>query len=323
MRTRLLGGTGLRVSEVGLGCWALGSADIVLGGQPNSYASVPPEEAHRIVRTALDAGVTFFDTADVYGLGKGERVLARALGADRKRIVLATKGGYIPDGEVGMATSVSKRHILDACEQSLRRLATDWIDLYQLHLPPADAEMEEARDALETLKREGKIRAAGVSVANRFDRAAEILSRDAPLFQTVQVYYNLVLRQAETSVLPLALAKGVGIIAASPLSRGLLSGRYGPQSSFAATDVRRGWNAGEGQRAWFEAHALKAEAFRRACAAEEVPPAAAALRFVLDHPAVSVAIPGARASAQAVSNAAASDLPPLSPGLRRAAEALR
>ncbi len=323
MKARPLGSTGLRVSEVGLGCWALGSADIVLAGQPNSYASVPSEEAHRIVRTALDAGVTFFDTADVYGLGKGERLLASALGADRKRVVLATKGGYIPDGEVGMATSVSKRHILDACEQSLKRLATDWIDLYQLHLPPSDAEMDGAREAVETLKKEGKIRAAGFSVANRFDRGAEILrGKDNP-FQTIQCYYNIVLRQAEADLLPLARERGIGVIVASPLSRGLLSGRYGAETSFAGTDIRRGWNTGESQRTWFETNVRKTDSFRNACAAEGILPAAAALRFVLDHPAVSTAIPGAREAGQAAANAAVSDLPPLPASVRAAAETIR
>jgi aryl-alcohol dehydrogenase-like predicted oxidoreductase len=187
--TRRLGRSGRDVSALGLGCWAIGGPFSTFG-RPAGWGEVDDEESVRAIRRALDLGVTLFDTADVYGCGHSERMLGRALGADRQRVVIATKFGYAFDEATRdiVGTDLSPEGIRGACEASLRRLRTSHIDLYQLHVGDAtEAQLGVVRDVLEELVRKGSIRAYGWST----DNPADLRSFAGPACATVQAQLNV------------------------------------------------------------------------------------------------------------------------------------
>jgi aryl-alcohol dehydrogenase-like predicted oxidoreductase len=227
METRALGRSGLQVSIVGLGC--------------NNFGRRCNEEATRaVVEKALDLGVTLFDTADVYGPGGlSEELLGKALGARRREIVLATKFG-LPMGEGALRRGASRRWILDAVEASLRRLATDWIDLYQLHFPDPATPIEETLRALDDLVRQGKVRYVGCSNFSGWqiaDAAWTARTHGLAPFVTAQNHYNLLERGVEAEVVPACGAFGLSLLPYFPLASGLLTGKY-----------RRGEKAPDGTR---------------------------------------------------------------------------
>jgi aryl-alcohol dehydrogenase-like predicted oxidoreductase len=215
MEFRRLGESGLEVSVVGVGCNQFGRR-------------VDGPGVARIVHAALDAGVTLFDTADVYAAGESERLLGAALRGNRDSVIIATKVGS-PMGEGPYASGASRRHIRSAVEQSLRRLNTDWIDLYQIHLPDDDTPIEETLSVLDDLVREGKVRYIGCSNFTGWQIAdadwtsyIHHLSR----FISAQNEYSLLNRKAEEEVAPACEHFGLGLIPYFPLMRGLLTGRY-------------------------------------------------------------------------------------------------
>jgi aryl-alcohol dehydrogenase-like predicted oxidoreductase len=215
MEFRRVGESGLEVSVVGVGCNQFGRRVDATG-------------VARIVHAALDAGVTLFDTADAYGGGESERLLGAALRGRRDAAIVATKvGGKM--GEGPYSSGASRRHIRAAVENSLRRLGTDWIDLYQVHFPDADTPIEETLSALDDLVREGKVRYVGCSNFSGWQIAdadwtsyIHHLSR----FISAQNEYSLLNRAAEAEVAPACEHFGLGLIPYFPLMRGLLTGRY-------------------------------------------------------------------------------------------------
>lgn len=215
MRQRQLGASGLTVSVVGLGC--------------NNFRSRMSDEAvHATVAAALDAGVTLFDTADIYGnRGGSEEILGAALGARRSEVVVATKFGV--DMGDGATARGSRRYVRTAVEASLRRLGTDWIDLYQMHMPDPLTPLEETLAALDELITEGKVRYIGSS---NFDAwqviEANWIARRArrSRFIGAQNLYNLLERDAERELVPACLHAGVGLLPFFPLANGLLTGKY-------------------------------------------------------------------------------------------------
>jgi aryl-alcohol dehydrogenase-like predicted oxidoreductase len=218
MQQRNLGTSGLRVSVIGLGC--------------NNFGGRSGLEASRkVIRRALDLGVTLFDTADVYGdePGASETILGQSLGERRGEIVLATKFGSGMDKD-GRLKGASRRYIMSAVEESLRRLRTDWIDLYQLHFPDPLTPIEETLRALHDLVRQGKVRYIGSSNLPGWQVAdAEWMARSLGLnrFISVQDEYSLLVRDVEREVLPAARAYGLGALPYFPLASGLLTGKYG------------------------------------------------------------------------------------------------
>jgi aryl-alcohol dehydrogenase-like predicted oxidoreductase len=213
---RNLGQSGLRVSAVGLGC--------------NNFGGRIDEAATKaVIHKALDLGITLFDTADVYGeRGGSEEVMGRTLGDDRKRIVLATKFGVAMD-DSGEKLGGSRRYIMTAVEDSLRRLKTDWIDLYQMHMPDPRTPIEESLRALDDLIRQGKVRYVGCSNFPAWEMTeAAWTARTAGLngFVSCQDEYSLVRRAAETELLPAARKLGLGLLPYFPLASGLLTGKY-------------------------------------------------------------------------------------------------
>lgn len=221
---RRLGRSGLVVSAVGLGCNNLGRAGAATESQRGS---------DRVVRAALDAGITFFDVADTYGAtpGLAEERLGKALGARRADVVVATKFGMDVDGANGpdFGARGSRRYIRTAVEASLRRLGTDWIDLYQFHTPDPATPIDETLSALDDLVREGKVRYLGHSNRSGWQIAqAEYVARELGVerFVSAQNNYNLTDRRAELEVLPASEEFGIGVLPYFPLANGLLTGKY-------------------------------------------------------------------------------------------------
>jgi aryl-alcohol dehydrogenase-like predicted oxidoreductase len=217
MQQRNLGSSGLRVSLVGLGCNNFGGNRI------------DREASRQVIHKALDLGISLIDTADTYGnRGDSETILGECLGARRKDIVLATKGG-LPMDEAGLLQGASRRYMLAAVEASLRRLKTDWIDLYIVHRPDPLTPIEETLRALDDLVRAGKIRYTGCSTFAAWQAVeAQWSARHYNLnpFVTCQDQYNLLRRGIEDTLLPAMQAHGLGLIPHTPLAAGLLSGKY-------------------------------------------------------------------------------------------------
>jgi aryl-alcohol dehydrogenase-like predicted oxidoreductase len=215
MELRNVGRSGLKVSAVGLGCNNFGVLDI--------------EASRKVVHRALDLGVTLFDTADIYGgRGGSERQLGEILGPRRKDIVLATKFGMQMD-DAGVKSGAARRYIVEAVEESLKRLATDWIDLYQLHKPDPATPLEETLSALDDLVRAGKVRYIGCSNLPAWQIAdAHWIARDRNLtpFVSAQDEYSLVVRDVERELVPALAQYGMGLLPYFPLASGLLTGKY-------------------------------------------------------------------------------------------------
>ncbi len=223
MEYRLLGATGLEVSVLSYGTMTLGGE-----GRFAAMGNVQVDEARHHVDICLEAGVNLFDTADIYSFGKSEEVLGAALGSRRKNIVLATKG-FNRLGPGTNQAGLSRRHLIESCEDSLRRLNTDYIDLYQSHSFDAMTPMDETLRAYDDLIRGGKIRYAGCSNHAGWQLMKAHMTADrlgVPRYISQQINYSLLAREAEHELVPVALDQGTGIMVWSPLQAGLLSGKF-------------------------------------------------------------------------------------------------
>jgi aryl-alcohol dehydrogenase-like predicted oxidoreductase len=299
---RILGRTGKAVSVIGLGTWQLGA----------DWGEVAEADALAVLDAAAAAGITFLDTADVYGDGRSEQLIGRYLASH-------------PGAEFTVATKMGRRVPLDPAlytldnfrawtDRSRANLGTDTLDLVQLHTPPAPVySMDSVYDALDTLVAEQRIAAYGVSV----ETTAEALTAIArPGVATVQIILNAFRRKPLDAVLPAAQAAGVGIIARVPLASGLLSGRYTHETAFPASDHRNYNRHGEAfdvgetfSGVDFDTGVDAAREFADLAPAAATP-AQAALRWVIQQPGVTTVIPGARNPSQVQQNAAAAQLPP-------------
>lgn len=223
---RMLGRSGIAISALGVGCWAMGGAG--WGGGADDAESI------RAIRRALDLGVTFFDTADAYGDGRSERVLAEALGSKRSQAVIATKFAWMPDPVTGQQTGGNPESIARACEESLKRLNTDHIDLYQFHWNDFDpAQAVPVREALEKLVAAGKIRAYGWSTD--FPDRARIFAA-GPNCTAIQVELNVI--DDAPDILEVCEEFDLAAINRGPLAMGLLTGKYKPSDKLLEEDVR-------------------------------------------------------------------------------------
>jgi aryl-alcohol dehydrogenase-like predicted oxidoreductase len=224
--TRTLGRSGIEISALGVGCWAMGGDG--WGGGADDAESV------RGIRRALEMGVTFFDTADAYGSGRSERVLAEALGSKRKDVVIATKFAWMPDPVTGEQTGGNPESIARACDESLKRLGTDYIDLYQFHWNDFDpAKAVPVREALEQLVAGGKIRSYGWSTD--FPDRARIFAA-GPHCAAIQVELNVIDDAAD--ILEVCEEFDLAAINRGPLAMGLLTGKYKPSDMLTDDDVR-------------------------------------------------------------------------------------
>jgi len=292
MERRSLGEAGIEVSVLGLGC--------------NSFGFMPPEIAPAVIDAAIDQGVNFFDTADVYGRGASETALGAALGPRRQHVVIATKFGGRMDDE-GRRAGASAKYVREACEASLKRLRTDWIDVYQLHRPDPDTPLEETLRALDDLVAAGKVRAVGCSnlAASDVARAADIAYHaELTPFSCAQDNYSLLERGLERDLAPVLRAKRMSLIPYLPLASGMLSGKYRrgapppPESRFARLSFLADAYSTEG--VWSVVERLEAFAEARGRQLLDI-----ALGWLAARSLVATVIAGATTSAQVAANAAA------------------
>jgi aryl-alcohol dehydrogenase-like predicted oxidoreductase len=314
MEQRILGRTGREVSVAGLGTWQLGA----------DWGAIDERDALAILEAAAGAGVTFFDTADVYGDGRSEQIIARFLARqDAPRVMVATKMGRRVTQDPAAYTLENFRAWAD---RSRANLGVDRLDLVQLHCPPTPVYASDAvYDALDTLVDEQRIAAYGVSVETCDEALAAI---ERPGTASVQIILNAFRRKPLEKVLPAAAAAGVGIIARVPLASGLLSGKFTRETTFGADDHRNYNRHGEAfdvgetfSGVDYDTGVAAAQEFAAAAPATGTT-AQVALRWVIQQPGVTTVIPGASSPRQARQNAAAAGLPPLTAGELRAIEDL-
>jgi len=299
-----LGRTGLKVSQIGVGCWQIGSRSWGWG------AEYGEEEVIQAIRTAIDHGVNFIDTAEIYGGGESEKIVGRAIKEIKEKVIIATKV---------WPTHLTHDGVLKACERSLSRLGVDVIDLYQIHWPNPFIPINQTMRAMERLVKEGKIRHIGLCnfSLKQFIRAQEVLKREEIVSN--QVKYNMIEREAEKELIPYAEKNKITIIAYSPLAQGLLTGKYDPASR--PRDYVRRINI------LFDEENLKRllpliQLLKEIAGRRGKTPAQVALNWLIRRSEV-IAIPGAKRPAQAEENAGAADFKLTDDELRIIEETLR
>jgi aryl-alcohol dehydrogenase-like predicted oxidoreductase len=304
MEYRELGRTGWKVSTISFGAWAIGG----------TWGDVKDDESIAALHRALDLGVNFFDTADVYGDGRSEKLLARLKRERSEKFYIATKAGRRSDPHI--ASSYTRENLTSYVERSLKNLEVDAIDLLQLHSPPTQVYyMPEAFDALDGLVKAGKLKHYGVSV----EKVEEALkAMEYPAVQSVQIIFNIFRQRPAGLFFSEAVKHKVGVLARLPLSSGMLAGKMTSASTFEEGDHRGGNRNGE----WFDRGetfsgvdyetGLQAVEELRGLVPANMNMAQMALRWILSFPAVTCAIPGAKRPAQVEENVAAGGMPALS-----------
>lgn len=289
MLYRKLGTSKLEVSEIGFGCWAIGGW---------MWGTADDKESTKAIQAALDLGINFFDTADIYGHGHSEKILADALGKKRKEVVIATKGGaYFENKKI--CVNLSAEYIKKAVDSSLKHLRTDYIDIYQPHWPDTNTPLEETFRALNECVAQGKIRYIGVSNFNLNQlsesmKYSKIISHQPPL--------NFLKRDYEVAVIPYCYKENIGVVTCSPLAKGLLTGKYNPDASLS--DMTRSSDPlfrGD----TFKRSLAIVERLKKMAAESHKTVAQLAIAWVLSHPAISSAICGARNHHQVKENVGA------------------
>lgn len=310
MQYRNLGKTGLKLPVITFGAWAVGGW---------KWGGTDRKAAVGAIRAAYDAGVTAIDTAPIYGMGLSEEIVGEAIrDLPRDKVQVLTKFGWrwdLKKGKLGMRTVDNDGHPLDAykyagkesviheCEQSLRRLGTDYIDLYQHHAPDVTTPISETMEALELLVQQGKVRYAGVSNYNleQFQEACK-----SPVMASNQRHYSMLRREIEADIVPYAQEHGLGILAYSPLGRGLLTGKIRPGHVFAEGDHRAGlsfFKPENIERVDAMLETLRPMAEAKGCTLGQL-----VLRWTMDRPGITTLLVGARNAEQALQNARAVDV---------------
>ena len=311
---RTLGGSGIEVSALGMGCWAIGGP-FWSGETPLGWGEVDDEESNRAIHVALDRGVNFFDTANVYGAGHSERVLSRAIADRRSQVVIATKFNAVFDETTRQVTGAdaSPEGIRNACEESLRRLNTDYIDLYQFHANDYPAEKAApVRDTLEKLVQEGKIRAYGWST-DFVDRAEVFVQ--GPNCTSIQLQLNVL--DDNPAMIAFCEKHNLAAINRGPLAMGLLTGKYTPATKLSADDVRgikspewmKYFREGKPNQEWMSLR----DAILEILTSGGRTVAQGALAWLWARTPQTIPIPGFRTVKQVEENAGAMEFGPLTP----------
>jgi aryl-alcohol dehydrogenase-like predicted oxidoreductase len=291
MQTRKLGNSDLMITPIGVGAWAMGGP-----GWAFAWGAQDDDASIAAIRTALEAGINWIDTAAVYGLGHSEEVVARALEGVSPKPYVFTKCERVWNEDRQIGNCLKRASIRSECEDSLRRLKVDVIDLYQVHWPEPEADIEEGWTAMAELKEEGKVRWIGVS---NFSRAQmERIEKIAPI-TSLQPPYNILTRRIEREELPYCAERGIGVLAYSPMKSGLLTGTMTREraASFPPDDFRR--NVAAFQEPQLSRHLELAELLRRIGERHGRSPGEVAVAWTLRDPAVTAAIAGMRSAAQA------------------------
>jgi len=299
MDYRFLGRTGVEVSPLALGTMMFGA-----------WGNKDTDDSVRVIRRALDLGINFVDTADVYSAGESEEIVGKALKGRRDDVVLATKF-FMPMGEGPNRGGGSRRHIFTAVEDSLRRLDTDYIDLYQVHRPSAVMDVEETLGALTDLVRQGKVRYIGSSSYSASQIVeAQVASRDNHLarFVTEQPPYSMLVRGIEQDVLPTAERYGMGTLSYSPLAGGWLSGKWRKDSAPVPTSANRPSARFDMTSVANQQKLEVVDALARIADDAGITLIELAIAFVINHPAITSAIVGPRTMEQLESQISAADV---------------
>ncbi|MBL8090318.1 MAG: aldo/keto reductase [Anaerolineales bacterium] len=314
MQYRELGRTGFKVSTISFGAWAIGS----------TWGTVDDKESMAALHKALDCGVNFFDTADGYGDGHSERLLAKLRKERSEKFYVATKAGRRLNPHV--ASGYNKENLTAFVERSLKNLETDSLDILQLHCPPTEVfYMPEAFDVLDDLVKAGKLKNYGVSV-EKVEEALKAI--EYPNVKTVQIIFNIFRQRPSHLFFEQAIKKNIGILARLPLSSGMLTGKFNVNSTFESTDHRSfnrdgaGFDKGETFSGFNYETGLKAVETLRKIIPNNMTMAEFALRWILMFPAVTCAIPGAKRPSQVEENVRAADLPEISESIMKQVEAL-
>lgn len=298
LKTRALGKSGIKVTEIGMGLWAAGG---------DQWGPTDDRVVLDAIEYALEAGVTFFDTADVYGSGHSEELLGQAMRGRRDRFIVASKIGWRGfDAERGRTAYDTLETFIAGVESNLRRLQTDYIDVMQSHISYREPTMEIFLTGFQKLQEQGKIRAYGVSTSD-FAYLKSFNHDEA--CSTLQIDYSMLNRTPEEAVLPYCQEHNIGVIVRGALAMGILTGKFTTETRFTDGDFRRSWIEDPDQRAIFHDDLEKVERLRALADGRSL--AQLAVQFVLAHPAVSTVIPGAKSAQQIRETIQAGSLPSL------------
>lgn len=297
VKKRRLGKSDLEVSEIGLGLWAAGG---------NEWGPTDDQEIFDTIDFALDTGINFFDTADVYGMGHSEELLGRAMQGRREQFIVATKIGW-RGFENGRTVYDTVAKLIAGVESNLQRLKTDYIDVIQSHINFQDPTMDVFLEGFQKLQADGKVRVYGVSTSN-FDYLQAFNGNGQ--CATLQIDYSILNRTAEADALPYCQTNDIGVIVRGALAMGILTGKFTLETRFGETDFRRRWHENPDEAEIFRADLATVEQLRPLTHNRTL--AQLAMQFTLAHPAVSTVIPGAKNVRQLQDTLQASLLPPLS-----------
>jgi aryl-alcohol dehydrogenase-like predicted oxidoreductase len=299
LKTRTLGKTGLEVTEIGLGLWAAGG---------NDWGATDDQEIFDTIDFSLDAGINFYDTADVYGLGHSEELLGKSMQGRRDKFIVASKIGWIGFDHVNRVTAYeSVEKLIAGVESSLRRLQTDYIDIMQNHIGYREPTMEIFLEAFHQLQAAGKIRAYGLSTSEfEYLKAFNQDNHCA----TLQIDYSILNRMAEKEIFPYCQENNIGVIIRGALAMGILTGKFTPETRFGEGDFRRRWHDNPEEYQTYLDDLKKTERLKSLAQGRTL--AQLALQFTLAHPAVTTVIPGAKNVQQMRDNLQAILIPELS-----------
>ncbi|MDQ4075516.1 MAG: aldo/keto reductase [Chloroflexota bacterium] len=298
LNKRTLGKSGIQVTELGMGLWAAGG---------DEWGTTDDEQILQAIDFALDSGVNFFDTSDVYGMGHSEKLLGRAMQGRRDQFVVATKIGWRNfDDEHGRSAYDTVDKLIAGVESNLRRLQTDYIDVMQSHIDFRDPTMEIFLEGFQTLQQQGKIRAYGVSTSD-FEYLKQF-NHDGNC-STLQIDYSILNRTPEAEIFPYCQEHNIGVIVRGALAMGILTGKFTPDTHFEEGDFRQNWQNNPEERRIFLNDLEKVEQLHPLAEGRTL--TQLALQFTLSHPAVSTTIPGAKNVRQMRENIRAATLPPL------------
>lgn len=288
LNKRILGKSGIELTEIGLGLWAAGGSE---------WGPTDDQHSLNAIDKALDEGVTFFDTADVYGTGHSEELLGKAMQGRREKFIVGTKIGWLgfDDGATAYKTV---DQLIAGVEGNLKRLNTDYVDIIQSHISFQDPTMEVFLEGFQKLKASGKVKAYGVSTSDfEYIKAFNADGGCA----TLQIDYSILNRTAEEEIFPYCQEHGIGVIVRGALAMGLLTGKFSSNSTFPDGDFRQNWISDAEQNAIFKQDLAKVKELE-SLGGNDRSLAQTALQFVLKHPAVTTVIPGAKNVKQVESN---------------------
>ncbi|MEJ2448948.1 MAG: aldo/keto reductase [Anaerolineales bacterium] len=298
LNKRRLGKSGLSVTEIGIGLWAIGG---------DEWGPVDDQNSLDTIEAALDAGINFFDTADVYGLGHSESLLGQAMEGRREQFIVASKIGWIGfDHDDFVSVYDSTEKLMAGVEENLARLNTEYIDLLQCHIHKPEPNTKYFLEGVQRLQQKGLIKAYGLS-SSMFEFIKDFNSDGG--MATLQIDYSILNRTAEEEIFPYCLEHDIGVIVRGPLAMGILTGKFDRNTQFPEGDFRQNWIENPDENKIFLNDLQKVDQLREVAGEQNL--AQLAIQFVLAHPAVTTVIPGAKTVNQLRQNVAAGELPPL------------